>query len=66
MYSRIMAEIGVHVEQIIEAVLDGEPHRRDGRRAQAQLARPVDHVDVRQRSRSSSAIRPSRRVSCRR
>ena len=54
-----VAEIGVEVEQVIEMMVDREPDRRQGRRAQPQLARPVQHVDVWQSiAQISSAIWP--------
>ena len=43
-----VAEVGVHVQEVVVAVLDGVPHRLEDRRPQAELARPVDHVDIRQ------------------
>ena len=43
----MMAEIGVHVEHVAVAVLDGVLHAGDGGRAQAQLARAVQAVQPR-------------------
>ena len=45
--ARMMAEVGVHVEEAIVVVLDGVTHAGQDRRAQAQLAGPMQHVHLR-------------------
>ena len=43
---RRVAAVGVHVQEVVVLVLDRVAHRVEDRRAQPELAGPVDHVHV--------------------
>ncbi len=44
--TRLVAEIGVHVEHVLVALLDGVLHARQNGRPQPQFSRPVETVDA--------------------